>query len=79
MRKDTNADARRTFYITIPQKVLGVVKFIVEDYHFTPLVALKAFYQSSTYRKLEVESTKYWHLGPVALYEDWLYDQQKSG
>jgi len=27
-------------------------------------------YSSDTYRQLEDESTKMWHLGPVALYQD---------
>ena len=32
--------------------------------------AIKAIYASDTYRRLETENTKLWHLGPVALYED---------
>ena len=36
----------------------------------TMLEALRAFYSSKMYHELEDESTKLWHLGPVALYED---------
>lgn len=36
------------------------------------LDAINAFYSLETYRMLEKEETKYWHLGPVALYEDFL-------
>ena len=32
--------------------------------------AMKILYSSETYARLENESTKAWHLGPVALYED---------
>lgn len=33
------------------------------------LDAIKADYNSNTYRALEREETKLWHLGPVALFE----------
>ena len=32
--------------------------------------AIKTIYTSNTYKKLETESTKLWHLGPVALMEE---------
>lgn len=32
--------------------------------------ALKKIYSSETYKKLEEEESKMWHLGPVALYQD---------
>ena len=31
--------------------------------------AIKAVYASNTYRQLEQENTKFWHLAPVALFE----------
>lgn len=31
---------------------------------------LNRIYRSELYKKLATESTKYWHLGPVALYEE---------
>ena len=41
-----------------------------EDKGISISEAIKAIYASDTYRRLETESTKLWHLGPVALYED---------
>mgnify|MGYP006355491411 FL=1 len=32
--------------------------------------AIKTIYGSKLYKKLKVESTKTWHLGPVALYQE---------
>ena len=32
--------------------------------------AIKLIYGSKLYKKLKVESTKTWHLGPVALYQE---------
>lgn len=33
-------------------------------------------YKSATYRELEKEETKLWHLGPVALYQMFLDDAE---
>ncbi len=33
------------------------------------LDAIRAVYRSNTYKDLEREETKLWHLGPVALFE----------
>ena len=38
--------------------------------------AIKTIYCSKLYKKLKVESTKMWHLGPVALYQE-LEDELK--
>ena len=64
----TNREARRHFTVTIPQKVQGIVELSTEENKTTPLNALRAFYHSETYRKLETEETKYWHLGPINLF-----------
>ena len=32
--------------------------------------AINCLYRSKLYKKLSTESTKYWHLGPVDLYEE---------
>lgn len=52
-------------------KVAAVASFIAEDENISPLDALSKFYESDTYRRLEQEDTKYWHYGPVALYQDY--------
>ena len=47
-----------------------MVDMLMEDEGISMVEAIKRIYQSETYRKLEIEKTKMWHLGPVALYED---------
>ncbi|MBP3710579.1 MAG: hypothetical protein J6I73_09320 [Treponema sp.] len=61
----------KNLYVLLPGKVTAVVAFIAEDKHVHPLDALRAFYYSNTYKNLEVEKTKLWHYGPVALYEEY--------
>ena len=45
---------------------------LVEDRGISVAEALEILYSSEIYKKLELESTKVWHLGPVALYEELL-------
>jgi hypothetical protein len=35
-----------------------------------------SFYRSATYKKLKKEETKYWKLGAVALYQEYLTEKQ---
>ncbi len=42
-----------------------------EDNKCTKLDSLRKFYSSDIYQQLQNEQTKFWHLGPVALYEMW--------
>lgn len=63
----------KNLYLLLPGKVLAVAKICSEQKGISVLEALQAFYSSETYRKLEQERTKYWHLGPVALYEDFIH------
>ena len=60
---------QQNLYLILAGKVSAVTAFIAEDEHISPLDALTKFYASKTYRLLEQENTKYWHLGPVALYQ----------
>lgn len=41
-----------------------------EDKKVSVADAIKEIYASDTYRRLESEETKLWHLGPVALYKE---------
>jgi len=59
----------KNLYLLLPGKVTAVTGFISDDTHFKPLEALRAFYRSDTYKNLETEKTKFWHYGPVTLYE----------
>ena len=63
---------QQNLYLLLAGKAAAVAAFIAEDEHIAPLDALTAFYASDTYRRLEEESTKLWHYGPVALYEEYL-------
>ena len=62
----------KNLYLLLPGKVAAVVQKYVEDYHVSMFEALHKFYHSNTYRRLEKEETKLWHLGPVALYQEFL-------
>lgn len=60
----------QNLHLLLPGKVSQIIRIYVEENGGTILDALHAFYASDTYKKLENEETKYWHLGPVALYEE---------
>lgn len=62
---------QKNLYLILAGKVAAVASFIAEDENISPLDALSKFYESDTYRRLEQEDTKYWHYGPVALYQDY--------
>ena len=59
-------------YLLIPFKICWLVDMLVEDKNLSIVDAIKTVYTSDLYRKLQDESTKFWHLGPVALYEELL-------
>jgi len=59
-------------YLLIPSKISWMADMLVKDRGVSIVDAVKILYSSSIYKKLEVESTKAWHLGPVALYEELL-------
>lgn len=56
-------------YLILPFKVTQMALLYVKKYHVGILDAIKTIYRSNTYRDLEREETKLWHLGPVALME----------
>ena len=68
MRAEITQD---NLYLILAGKVSAVASFIADDEHISPLDALTKFYASNTYRRLEREDTKLWHLGPVALYQEY--------
>lgn len=59
-------------HLLIPSKISWMADMLVKDRGVSIVDAVKILYSSSMYKKLEVESTKAWHLGPVALYEELL-------
>lgn len=40
--------------------------------HISVIEAMRQIYSSDMYKQLEQESTKRWHEGPVALYQEWM-------
>ncbi len=65
---------KENLYLILPGKVSKMAVMYANDFGLTIPEALKRIYRSATYRKLENESSKLWHLGPVALYEMFLSD-----
>ncbi|EKJ92025.1 hypothetical protein QR305_02280 [Bacteroides finegoldii] len=63
---------QKNLHLILPSKVSWVAGMLAEDRNMSTLEAVKAFYTSETYKQLEKEETKMWHLGPVALYQSLL-------
>ncbi len=57
-------------YLLLPSKMSWLANMLVEDENISIVDAIKKLYASDMYKKLENESSKAWHLGPVALYEE---------
>lgn len=66
--------SQKNLYLFLPSKVSWMAEMLSEDNGLSVTEAIKAVYNSDTYRRLETERTKLWHLGPVALYEDFATD-----
>lgn len=66
----TNEITQENLYLLLPSKVSCIANIIQEKENKQILDAVKEVYLSDTYHKLEIESTKLWHLGPVALYRE---------
>jgi hypothetical protein len=49
-----------------------MANMLAEDKGISLVEAMKLLYSSDVYAQLEKETTKAWHLGPVALYEEYL-------
>lgn len=59
-------------YLILPSKVSRTAEMLAADSGKSIVQAVKEIYMSDMYRRLEQESTKQWHLGPVALYQELL-------
>jgi hypothetical protein len=57
-------------YLLLPSKVSWLAGMLSEDTGADVVEAVRRIYNSDLYRKLEVEETKLWHEGPVALYAE---------
>ena len=57
-------------HLLLPSKVSWLASMLVEYKGLSIVEAIKKVYASNLYKKLKIESTKTWHLGPVALYQE---------
>lgn len=57
-------------HLILPGKISWMVEYLNHDYGFTIQESLERIYHSQLYKKLSTESTKYWHLSPVDLYQE---------
>ena len=61
---------QNNLYLLLPSKVAWLADMLSEDRDISVVEAVRQIYLSDTYKRLEDESTKMRHLGPVALYQD---------
>lgn len=66
-------------YLLLPGKVCRLAQFYAHEYHVPLVEAMRQFYHSDTYKSLSDESTKMWHYGPVALYEEFTDELKRKG
>lgn len=57
-------------YLILPSKISWLAGMLAEDKGISVVEAIQKVYSSKLYKRLQIESTKMWHLGPVALYEE---------
>ncbi len=62
----------KNLYLILPGKVSKMAMMYASDFGVSISEAVKLIYLSATYRELEREDSKLWHLGPVALYQMFL-------
>ena len=57
-------------HLLLPSKLSWMANMLAADKGISIVEAMRQLYSSKVYSRLEKESTKAWHLGAVALYED---------
>lgn len=62
----------KNIYLILPGKVSKIAMMYAADFGVSVKEALRRIYKSETYKALEKEETKLWHLEPVALYQMFL-------
>lgn len=61
---------QQNVYLLLPSKMSWMANMLAEDRGISIVEAMKILYSSEMYARLEDESTKAGHLGPVARYQD---------
>ena len=69
---------QETLYLLLPSKVCWLASMLVENKGMSTIDSIKVIYSSNLYKRLKVESTKLWQLGPVALYQELEAELQKE-
>lgn len=67
MNLDVN---QNNLYLFLPSKICWLANMLADEKGISIADAIKEIYSSDTYRRLEDEKTKLWHLGPVAIYQE---------
>ena len=62
---------QQNVHLLLPSKLSWMANMLAEDKGISIVEAMKLLYSSDVYAQLENETTKAWHLGPVALYEEY--------
>ena len=57
-------------HLLLTGKISWLVEYLHDDYGMSLQESLDRIYHSNLYKRLSTESTKYWHLGPVDLYDE---------
>lgn len=57
-------------YLLLPAKIGWLAPWLAKDKGISLTEAIGRIYHSKLYKKLATESSKYWHLGPVDLYNE---------
>ena len=60
---------QENLYLILPYKVGQLAILYAKKSNTTIIEAIQSIYRSNTYKELEREESKLWHLGPVALFE----------
>lgn len=68
------SSAQEDVRMFLPSKIMWMVEYLHDDFNLSIQDALARIYNSNLYKKLSTESTKYWHLGPVDLYDELLQE-----
>ena len=61
---------QQNLYLLLPSKMSWLATMLAEARGISIVEAMTILYSSPFYARLADESTKLWHLGPVALYEE---------
>lgn len=70
---------QNNLYQILPCKVSRVAEMLSDDTGCSIDKAMTIIYNSNLYSRLEDESTKLWHLGPVDLYRDLIQELNSGG